>query len=73
MACVETSLYLTRKFYCFVEHKYSDFSFHFMWQFLKVTEIAKHRWQTLLGAYHLVKQTNKSISNRWFQTLNFEL
>ena len=29
--CVETCLYLTSKFYCFVKHKYSDFSFHFTW------------------------------------------
>ena len=67
MICVETFLYLTREFYCFVKHINIQ-TFHFTsCDILKAGELPKPKWQTLLDAHHLFKQTNKSIPNSWFQ------
>ena len=49
---------------CFVKHV----TFHFTsCNILKAREFPKHQWQTLLDAHHPFKQTNKSLSNSWFQ------
>ena len=67
IVCVETFSYLTREFYYFVKHINIQ-TFHFTsCEILKAGELPKPEWQTLLDVHHLFKQTNKSISNSWFQ------
>ena len=67
MVCVKTSLHLTREFDCFVK-RINIQTFHFTsCGILKASKRAKRQWQTLIDMHYLFKQTNKSISNSWFQ------
>ena len=58
MVFVETFLYLTRKSYCVVKHMNIQ-TFHLTsCDILKARGLPKPKWQTLLDAHHLFKETN---------------
>ena len=67
MVCVDIFLYLTREFYCFLKHANIQTFYFISCNILKAREPTKHQGQALLDSHHPFNQSNRSISNSWFQ------